>query len=85
MPHALRQRVVGFYEYVTDHLKSLDAPEVIRMLPRPMQLHLLIVTNRRLFTDVALFFSPRAALLPPAVPLDTNRYARRRWSRSACA
>ena len=27
------------------------------MLPRPMQLHLLIVTNRRLFTDVALFKS----------------------------
>ena len=57
VPHALRQRVIGFYEYVTNQIKSLDAPEVIRMLPRPMQLHLSIVTNRRLFTDVTLFKS----------------------------
>ena len=57
VPHALRQRVIGFYEFVTNQIKSLDPPEVIRMLPKPMQLHLSIVTNRRLFTDVTLFKS----------------------------
>jgi len=57
VPHALRQRVLGFFEYVTVALKAMDKPEVIGFLPSPMQLHLNIVTNRRLFTDVALFKS----------------------------
>ena len=54
VPVALRQRIVKFFDYVHGAASSFEVPDTIGQLPLPIQLHLLIVTNRRLFTDVAL-------------------------------